>query len=136
VFLDQQETKQVNLVCDLGTDFIWRLEDAYEQKDMDKFFSLVSLDFKKDFLKLMNKFKLMTLYSESRKLYIHFIGKNVDPAYGIYSYDICWINRLQERESKNYYRELGKATIVLKICEDKQSAHLKLYDIYGESPFN
>jgi hypothetical protein len=116
-------------------EFIWYLEDAFEQKDMGKFFSLVSFDFKKDFLKFKDNLYKITSQQKSLKLYIHFIDKRVDSKSNIYSYDICWIKQFTGYMDEYCYKELGMATIALKASGSKQDLSFRLYDISGESPF-
>ena len=48
----QLRQKNCSLNFDSGVELIWFLQDAYEEKDLEKFLSAVSSGVKKGFLKL------------------------------------------------------------------------------------
>ncbi len=132
----QQKSNRVNLFCDSGMELIWFLEDAYEQKDVNKFFSLVSSDFKKDFIELKEQLEKVRLEYDLVELYIHFLHKSNNTEEGVSSYDICWIKRFRKYKDYCLYREMGKAKIMLKTDGDRKHPRFLLYDIYGDNPFN
>ncbi|MDD5292553.1 MAG: hypothetical protein PHY46_05190 [Candidatus Omnitrophica bacterium] len=132
----EQKHERVNLICDSGMDFIWFLEDAYEQKDVNKFFSLVSSEFKKDLMKIKEQFTKNRLERDSVELYIHLVRKIQCPDKLVSVYNICWIKRFKRRKDSYWYREVGKAEILLKAYGDVKDKRFLLYDIYGDSPFN
>ncbi|MFH1622394.1 MAG: hypothetical protein ABIA97_04655 [Candidatus Omnitrophota bacterium] len=132
----QARQKNKDLTFDSGMELIWFLEDAYEQRDIDKFLTLVSIDFKKDFFKL--KFNLEREFTANKKLdlYILLQSKNSDLSGDIYSYEICWSKRLIKLGEDYCQRGFGKATLVLKRCRVYLKNNLMLFDILGDSPFN
>ena len=131
----QKTNNIINAPFSSGMEMIWYFEDAYEQKDLNKFFSLVSLDFKKDFLKFMRQLKKRFEENEQISLYIHLIAKKQDLVSGIYSYGICWSKRIKPQESDYWRRDYGKAIIILKKRNNMDSQNLLLYDICGDNPF-
>ncbi|MBL7130534.1 MAG: hypothetical protein ISS45_03895 [Candidatus Omnitrophica bacterium] len=132
----QLRQRNNNLVFDSGMELIWFLEDAYEQKDIEKFFSIVSLDFKKGFLKF--KTQLEKDFSESKQLnlYMLLLSKDRNLIMDTYSYDICWSKRVKKQRDDYWQREFGKATIVFKRYHIYQRANFLVYDIYGDNPFS
>jgi len=132
----EQKCERINPVCDSGMDLIWFLEDAYEQKDINKFFSLVSSEFKKDFMKIREQFERNQLECDSVELYIHLISKSRCLDKFVSSYNICWIKRFKLHKDNYWYREVGRAEVLLKANEGIGNRRFLLYDIYGDNPFN
>lgn len=128
----QIRTNKNSLTFDSGMELIWFLEDAYENKDMNKFLSLVCLDFKKDF-----KNKLEKEFNQIRQinLYFHLYSKSRDLSTGDYFYDICWSKRFKNYNSDFWQRDFGKATIVLNKSSNQNGSKFILYDICGDNPF-
>ena len=76
-----------------GIEFIWQLEDCYEEKNLSKFSSLVSHDFKKDQFFLMDHIAQEFNEYEQLKLFVHLRSKHLDPDAEIYAYEVCWSKR-------------------------------------------
>ncbi|MFC1709562.1 hypothetical protein ACFL2J_05880 [Candidatus Omnitrophota bacterium] len=131
----QLRNKEKGLVFDSGMEMIWFLEDAYEQKDIEKFFSLVSTDFKKDFFQLKSQLEKEFNESEQLNLYILLQSKDRDLNSDTYSYNICWSKRVRKIRDNYCQREFGKATIVFKRDSLYQKSNFLVYDISGDSPF-
>jgi hypothetical protein len=122
-------------VFDSGMELIWFLEDAYEQKDAEKFLSIVSSEFKKGFLRL--KAKLEEDFSQSSKLdlYILLLSRDRDLDKDECLYEICWSKRVKKIDDDYWQREFGKATIVVKRYSALGENNFLVQDIRGDDPF-
>lgn len=123
------------LYFDSGMELIWFLEDAYENRDIDKFLAIVSFDFKKGFLNLKTNLEKEFREIQQLSLYILLLSKEEDLYEDICSYDICWSKRIKKQNGDYWQREFGKATIVLKRYPVFQKNNLLVYDICGDNPF-
>ncbi len=132
----QTMSKGNRFVLGSGMELIWFLEDAYEQKDVNKFLSLVSLDFRKDFLKLKRQLEKIFSESEQLNLYFHLVAKRQDLNIGICSYGICWSKRIKKQKCDYWQRDFGKAIIVFKRYCNNKDYNFLLYDISGQNPFS
>ncbi len=131
----QMEQRDNSLTFDSGMELIWFLEDAYEQKNAEKFLSVVSFDFKKDFLRLKAQLEKDFSEIERLNLYVLLVSKHRDFFQDTCSYDICWSKRLKRQNEAYWQREFGKAKIVFKTHPIFQQGNLLVYDICGHSPF-
>lgn len=131
----QLRQKNPGLSFDSGMELIWFLQDAYEEKDMEKFLSVVSIDFKKDFLKL--KAQLEKDFSENSRLnlYILLVSRDRDLNKEVCFYDICWSKRIKKQNDDYWQREFGKATIIVKRYNTTGKDNFLVYDICGDNPF-
>jgi len=127
--------KDKTLIIDSGMELIWLLEDAYEQKNIGKFLSMVSFDFKKDFLGLKAQLEKYFSESEQLKLYILLIAKDSGLDKNTCSYDFCWSKRIKRQGNDYWQREFGRVTIVLRKYIFNFKDNLLVYDIYGDNPF-
>lgn len=118
-----------------GIEFIWQLEDCYEQKDLNGFSSLVSRDFKKGIGSLKNRLEQEFNEYELVKLFMHLRSKQLDLETGIHAYEICWSKRRRRYCSIFLEKNSGNATIVLKRLAYARQGHFLLYDILGDNPF-
>jgi len=132
----QAMSKRDKFVLDSGMELIWFLEDAYEHKDINKFSSLVSSDFRKDFLKLKRQLEKRFNESEQLSLYIHLVAKRQDLHIGISTYGICWSKRIKKQKDNYWHRDFGKAIIVFKRYCNNKDYNFLLYDISGQNPFS
>jgi len=131
----QMEQRDNGLTFDSGMELIWFLEDAYEQKNAEKFLSVVSFDFKKDFFKLKAQLEKDFSEIERLNLYVLLVSKDGDFYQDTCSYDICWSKRLKRQNEGYWQREFGKAKIVFKRHSIFQQGKFLVYDICGDSPF-
>lgn len=118
-----------------GIEFIWQLEDYYEQKNLEKFSSLVSFDFRKDFSILRDQLMREFNDYEYIRLFMHLRSKSLDLEVGTHTYDICWSKRCKKHKSSLLEKNAGKAAIVLKKFKRDQMSYFLLYDICGDNPF-
>ena len=118
-----------------GIEFIWQLEDYYEQKNLNRFSSLVSLDFKKGICSLKDHLERVFNEYEQLKLFVHLRSKHLDLKEGIHTYEVCWSKRCKRYQSIFLEKNSGNATIVLKRLTHGHQDYFLLHDILGDNPF-
>jgi len=122
-------------IVDAGFNLIWFLEDRFEEKNVDLFLSLVSLDFKRGFDKLKESLKEEFRIYEDIKLFVYLDSRKCEFRDAEYAYSICWSKRLKKLNEVDFCRKTGKAVIILKKTSEIYKQRLLLYDIQGENPF-
>lgn len=118
-----------------GIEFIWQLEDYYEQKNLEKFSSLVSFDFKKGFLTLRERLRREFSKYEYVRLFMHLRSKSLDLEEEVHTYKICWSKRSKKYNDSVLEKKSGRASIVLKKFKQNHMSSFLLYDIQGDNPF-
>lgn len=131
----QLRQKNPGLSFDSGMELIWFLQDAYEEKDLEKFLSAVSSDFKKGFLKLETQLRKDFLENSRLNLYILLVSRDRDLNKDMCFYDICWSKRIKNKDDNYWQREFGKATIIVKRYNILGKNNFLVFDICGDNPF-
>ena len=119
----------------LGIEFIWQITDYYVQKDLTKFLTYVSLEYKKGFFNFENQLRKVFNEHQHLRLFVHLRSKNLEIEPQMHFYGICWSRRSRRNNSFFIEKNTGRATIALKKIRSNYSDYFLLYDIEGDNPF-
>jgi len=116
-----------------GMEFIWQLEDSFEDKNAAKFLSFVSSNFRKNFSVLRRRVEKEFAQSENIKLYVRFKDKFYEKE--IEKYVICWIKIIRKKNCNFPTKTHGSSVFVLKRNQYEWEHPYSLIDVEGKSPF-
>ena len=118
-----------------GIEFVWQLEDYFEQKDINKFLSCISPDYKKDFNNFKKRLENNFKEHDKLNLFVHMRSKILDLDSDTTTYEICWSKHFRKHNSIFLEKRSGRSSIVLRKSNNGCFDSFQLYDILGENPF-